>query len=53
MNILVNDPISKGCIFTDITTMFTKDGLDGKKMQGKSENARRKHSFRASKRAPA
>ena len=33
-------------------TMLLKDGLDGKKMQGKSEAAMRMRSFRASKRAP-
>ena len=33
-------------------TMFMKDGLDGKKMQGKSESAMRTRSFRALKRAP-
>ena len=33
-------------------TMFMKDGLSGKKMQGKSEAAMRTRSFRASKRAP-
>ena len=32
-------------------TMFLKDGLDGKKMEGKSEGAMRMLSFRASKRA--
>ena len=33
-------------------TIFMKDGLDGKKMLGKSEGATRTPSFRALKRAP-
>ena len=33
-------------------TMFTKDGLDGKKMQGKSKGVMRTRSVRSLKRAP-
>ena len=36
-----------------LVTMFMKDGLDGKKMQGKSEGSMRSCSFRASKRTPS
>ena len=37
------------CIYS---TMVIKESLDGKKMQGKLEDAMRMRSFRASKRAP-
>ena len=42
----------KSFISQDPATMFMKDGLDGKKMQGKFQGAVRTRSFRALKKAP-